>query len=47
MIKSTLKGSALLIALYLVVNNYTGAKALIDSSASGGGSIIKDFQGRS
>lgn len=46
MIKSTLKGSAVLIALYLVLDKYTGAKSLIDSGAAGGGTIIRDFQGR-
>lgn len=35
-----------LIALYLVVRNYTGASSVISAGAKGGTSIVDAFQGR-
>ncbi len=46
MVKKVLFYSAGLIALYLVVVNFTGFTSDINASASGGGSIIRAFQGR-
>jgi hypothetical protein len=38
--------SAGLIALYLVVEHYTGAGTLLDKGASGGATVVKALQGR-
>lgn len=40
------KWGAGLIAVYLVVRNYTGAGKFISSSTSGASTVIKAFQGR-
>lgn len=39
-------GIGLLILAYLVLNNWTGANALLSTGATSGGTIIKDLQGR-
>lgn len=44
--KKALVYGAGLIALYLVVEHYTGAGTLLDKGSSGGVKIIKSLQGR-
>jgi hypothetical protein len=44
--KKALTYTAGLIALYLVVANYTGAGALITKGAAGGKTLITSLQGR-
>jgi hypothetical protein len=44
--KSILKGSALLIAGYLALNNWTGLKELITAGSNGGQGLVRTFQGR-
>lgn len=46
MLKKSLQYSALLIGGYLVLNKYTGAKTVIDSSTAGAGNLVQRFQGR-
>lgn len=46
MLKSTLKGVGLLIAGFLVLDRYTGAKQLIGAGADGGSKVIGTLQGR-
>lgn len=41
------KIGAALIALYLVVDHYTGAGSLLSNGAAGANTVIKGFQGRS
>jgi hypothetical protein len=40
------KWGAGLIALYLVVEHYTGAGSLLSNGSSGGATVIKALQGR-
>lgn len=44
--KSILKGSGVLIALYLGVKYATGAGTLISKGASGTSTVVRTFQGR-
>lgn len=44
--KKALAYGAALIALYLVVYNYTGAGTLLTNGANGSVGVIKAFQGR-
>lgn len=44
--KKALTYGAGLIALYLVVEHYTGAGTLLSKGSTGGVSVIKAFQGR-
>jgi len=46
-VRKALYYGAGLIALYLVVNNYTGAGTVITKGAAGARSIITGLQGRS
>jgi len=46
MVKKGLLWGAGLIALYLILVNFTGFTSDVNASASGGSSIIKAFQGR-
>ena len=39
-------GIGMLIFAFLVLNNWQGANALLGTTATGGGSIIKTLQGR-
>lgn len=44
--KRYLLWGALLIGLYIVVENYTGATNVTNAAAQGGTSLVKAFQGR-
>lgn len=44
--KKALVYGAGLIALYLVVEHYTGAGVLLDKGSNGGAKVIKTLQGR-
>lgn len=46
MLQKSLKYSAILIGGYLVLNKYTGAKTVLDSSSAGAGNLVQRFQGR-
>ena len=43
---SVMAGIGFLIFAFLVLNNWQGANALLGTTATGGGAIIKDLQGR-
>lgn len=44
--KKVLTYSGGLIALYLVVRNYTGAGSVLTNGAKGASTVVKTFQGR-
>lgn len=46
MLRQTLKYGAGLIALYLVVVNYTGAGRLVAEGSRGASGLVRTFQGR-